>query len=256
MSRTAKRHHRSITRQVLVACSLLSLLGCTRVITIEPPVDSSPAPYNADADARQFWWDVGFGIARDSEGDTLWHVDTLLADQVCRPVLAELGPRMELWRFHRRAAHDERGHLFRFYFYSDLATAELVNERIADSTLVSWLSDQGVVKRTFLAQTSEPIKPGLGDRSDPDWPVELKNSWPYYGMGVSQTWLALIAQVLTLNPPSETLSPENLLSYYKQTNDRVSTLWREQAQHAYLHHLSALFGYQPVLIRKSAMTRF
>jgi uncharacterized Tic20 family protein len=47
-----------------------------------------------------------------------------------------------------------------------------------------------------------------------------------------------------------------LLSYYKQTNDRVSTLWREQAQHAYLHHLSALFGYQPVLIRKSAMTRF
>lgn len=256
MTHNAKHRHRSIARSVVIVCSFLSVLGCTRVITLEPPVAAPHAPYSADTDSQEFWWDVGFRIARDADGDTLWHVDNLLADQVCRPVLEELAPRMKLWRFHRRAAHDERGHLFRLYFYSDLATARLVNERIDDSTLVSWLRDEGVIKRIFLAQTSEPNKPGLGDRSDPDWPTEVKNSWPFYGMGVSQTWLALIGQVRAANPPSETLSPESLLPYYKETNDRVSTLWREQAQHAYLHHLSALFGYQPVLIRKSALTRF
>jgi hypothetical protein len=36
----------------------------------------------------------------------------------------------------------------------------------------------------------------------------------------------------------------------------VDGLWRGNAQHAWLHHLNALFGYQPVLIREQRLMRF
>jgi hypothetical protein len=41
-----------------------------------------------------------------------------------------------------------------------------------------------------------------------------------------------------------------LLDRYRQAESKVSALWRNEGQHAFLHHLSAIFGYEPVLIRK------
>jgi hypothetical protein len=39
-------------------------------------------------------------------------------------------------------------------------------------------------------------------------------------------------------------------------NDRVSALWRGHGQHVYLHHLNALFGYAPLVIRETNLKRF
>ena len=39
-------------------------------------------------------------------------------------------------------------------------------------------------------------------------------------------------------------------------NATVDALWRGNAQHAWLHHLNALFGYQPALIREQRLMRF
>ena len=35
-----------------------------------------------------------------------------------------------------------------------------------------------------------------------------------------------------------------------------NALWQLHAQHAYLHHLNALFGYEPLLLRERRMARF
>jgi hypothetical protein len=74
-------------------------------------------------------------------------------------------------------------------------------------------------------------------------------------MGVSQTWLSLIRQV-TAEQPLDNTSPEALLDYYRSVNDRVSALWRVHGQHAYLHHLNALFGYELLIIRETNLKRF
>jgi hypothetical protein len=39
-------------------------------------------------------------------------------------------------------------------------------------------------------------------------------------------------------------------------DERVTTLWRDHGQHVYLHHLNALFGYQPLVIRETNLKRF
>ncbi len=256
MNHTSRQAHVRLAPSVLLLCGLLVAAGCTRVVTVTAPGDALHVSYGTQTETPAYWWDVGISIARAEDAQTLWHVDTLLADQLFRPIIKELGPRLKVWRFHRRARRDERGHLFRFFFYSDIATAELVNERVEAATLLSWLRDQKVVKRVSPVDTATPTRPGLGDRSDRGWPPEIKASWPYFAMGVSQSWLALIEQARAANPAAEPHSAENLLADYKNTNDQVTALWREQAQHAYLHHLSALFGYQPVLIRNNVLTRF
>ena len=67
-------------------------------------------------------------------------------------------------------------------------------------------------------------------------------------MGVSQMWLNLIAQVagdnLRSDPP---LSIEEIEAFYKQVNQTVTDLWQKQGRHAFMHHLNALFGYEPMI---------
>ncbi len=36
---------------------------------------------------------------------------------------------------------------------------------------------------------------------------------------------------------------------YKQVQADVTDIWQEQGQHAVLHHLNAVYAYQPLLIR-------
>jgi hypothetical protein len=97
--------------------------------------------------------------------------------------------------------------------------------------------------------------PTIADTSDAAWPPEIQASWPWFIMGVSQTWLSLIKQV-TAEQPIQEPSPEALLDYYASVNDRVTALWRDYGQHAYLHHLNALFGYEPLVIRETNLKRF
>ena len=92
--------------------------------------------------------------------------------------------------------------------------------------------------------------------SDSDWPIEIQRSWPYYIMGASQTWLMLVQELSAENVLAGTVDYNELLLHYEEVNQRMNTLWRENGQHAYFHHLSALFGYQPLVIRTSELQTF
>ena len=41
-----------------------------------------------------------------------------------------------------------------------------------------------------------------------------------------------------------------LLEQYRKVDEKITEKWRNEGQHALLHHLSAVFGYEPMLIKK------
>jgi hypothetical protein len=52
------------------------------------------------------------------------------------------------------------------------------------------------------------------------------------------------------------VSYDELLAHYRGVDEELNRQWRDFGQHAYLHHLSALFGYQPVRIKRSELQQF
>ena len=87
--------------------------------------------------------------------------------------------------------------------------------------------------------------------SDRNWPVELQNAWPAYIMGASSTWLQLIDQEVKDDKADNDIN--HLLEIYRLADANISKLWFEQGQHAFLHHLNAIFGYRPILINKEPL---
>ncbi len=39
-------------------------------------------------------------------------------------------------------------------------------------------------------------------------------------------------------------------------NDAVDDMWRQEGRHAFLHHLNAVFGYQPLVIYEKKLLTF
>ena len=243
-----------LSRFVLLAM-LLTLSACTRVVTVRAPAEGMPAGSMTAAGDADAWWSIAFKLRWDPEQTPDWYLDALLADQVGAPALAELDAQISLWRFHRRAANDEAGHRFSLLVYTDPVTADILYEKIREASVLRWLESDGRIVSLSMTRTDRPELPPIARSSDAAWPPEIQASWPWFIMGVSQTWLSLIRQV-TAEQPLENPSPATLLDYYRTVNDRVTALWRDNGQQVYLHHLNALFGYQPLVIRETNLKRF
>lgn len=240
---------------IVLIAMLLTLPACTRVVTVRAPADSVPSGSTNAAGDGDAWWSIAFRMRWDPEQTPDWHLDPLLAEQVCAPALAEFDPPISLWRFHRRAANDEAGHRFSMLVYTDPLTAEVLYRQIRATSVLQWLESDARIDSVNMTKVERPELPSIARTSDAAWPSEIQASWPWFIMGVSQTWLSLIQQV-TAEQPLDEPSPDALLDYYRTVNDRVTALWRDNGQHVYLHHLNALFGYQPLLIRETNLKQF
>ena len=240
---------------ILALAVLLTLSACTRVVTVRTPVEDLPAASLDAAGDGDAWWTIAFTLRWDREEAADWHLDALLADQVCAPALATQRSQVRLWRFHRRAGRDDTGHRFSLRVYTDELTADSLYERVRENSVLQWLESDERVTSVTLTRMRGPGAPSIAGSSDSAWPPEIQESWPWYIMGVSQTWLSLINQVKAEDPLEDT-STAALLDYYETVNDRVSALWRGHGQHVYLHHLNALFGYAPLVIRETNLKRF
>ena len=74
-------------------------------------------------------------------------------------------------------------------------------------------------------------------------------------MGVSRTWLALADEQAAAIDNQPVTLPEQI-AFYKELNEKVTRVWRQEGSHALLHHLNALFGYEPLMIREERLIRF
>lgn len=188
-----------------------------------------------------------FFIDRPPDAEPRWHVDLLLANEVVAPVLDRFRPGIGLWRFHRRAGGDDAGHRFSFIFYATPATADAVFGALGESRTLGDLVARGILRRVAYDSTERVERPDLSDTSDRSWPPQLQREWPHFIMGVSQTWLGLVRhEARAVLGDRRPLSQARLLAGYEAVERRVTQLWRDEGGHAFLHHLSALFGYRPV----------
>lgn len=234
---------------------VMAIAGCATTVkrkaveTIEPP----PAEIASSAG----WWSARFRMYWPPEEEPFWHTDLLIAHKIVAPVLLQYKDRIYLWRFHRRATRDRAGHQFSFIFYASAQTAYQVFETLRSNALLSEMAYTGRVIEEVYDNPDRITKPRIKDTSDPNWPSLIQKSWPYYIKGVSQMWLNLITETVADMPtPDVPLSLDEYEELYKEVNATVTSLWKNNGRHAFLHHLNALFGYKPIVFYEKRMLKF
>ncbi len=189
-------------------------------------------------------------MPRGADGSSNWDADLLLAHKVIGPALLEHTDTLPLWRFHRRSAADAAGHQFSFIFFSDTATADAIFRWLESEPLIGALQQRGLLINVLRQHNAVDAADDLAGTSDPNWTPMLQRQWPSFIMGVSATWLGLIEEALPA-AAEEHETIDDLLGRYSHANRAIGNLWANEGQHAFLHHLSAVFGYKPMKIRKA-----
>ncbi|BBO90873.1 hypothetical protein [Desulfosarcina ovata] len=224
---------------------LCSTIGCSARMLASPVVSPPSGPPQLQS-AEEGWWAVRFRMDRP-DNETRWEKDLLLAHRIVAPIIAEEEENIGLWRFHRRSNNDAASHQFSFIFYSTAVTADRIYRRVMDDALVTQLLHQGVVQRVVTDALDRNERPAVGDTSDPSWSPVMRNAWPHYIMGVSRMWLAMVDQVSRENGAPESTLETDLLAHYQRVNAEVTRIWQQEGYHALLHHLNAIYGYEPMV---------
>jgi len=241
--------HRLSAAFALLAMVLLN--GCGALFVSSPPPLDLPtgAAQQEQPAENQAWWHARFRFFWPEGEDPRWHLDLLVADRLVKPVLIEHRDEIALWRVHRRAGRDGAGHQFSFLFYTNREAARRILTGLRQAPLIGELKNAGLLESIVFDDPDARMETDIGATSDAHWSMALQNAWPYYIMGVSAMWIELIHQVAGDDSPSDA-SPEGLAAYYRKLDQRVDRIWEEEAQHALLHHLNAVFGYRPLMIQK------
>jgi len=234
---------------ILTVLALILLSACASRPGFTPMPEPAQPVVHEPTGKGTYWWYARFQIVWPENEPPNWTVDLMLADRIVKPAIEVYRSEIHLWRFHRRAARDNAGHQFSFIFYSDPQTAAHMYRQIEVSGFLEQLISAGLVNRVLFDNTKTPQRPAVEDTSDPNWPVELRKAWPLFIMGVSENWLDLVEQYI---PPSVVGHTDalDLFPIYRSADEKISQIWRHNAQHAYLHHLNALFGYQTMMLKK------
>jgi hypothetical protein len=216
------------------------LWGCsaTQPRSIEPQVTGDGLPVG------QGWWHARFRITRQQEGPPSWHVGTMIAGEVIAPVFDTHYRDILIWRVHRRAGNDDYGHVFSFIFYSTPAGAQRIYNDIAANPVLAQLRQEDKVSWVGFDDVHEISRPRVEDTSDSKWSVPVQKTWPALIMGASRMWLDLVGELAATH-----VDEGDLEKRYEIVQHELNEIWAGQGQHAMLHHLSAIFAYEPLLIK-------
>jgi hypothetical protein len=224
---------------VLVLLVMMSVCGCTQT-----PVISDNKQQSASNIANgNSWWYYRVKVNRPDKAPPNWAMGALVAGEIFSPVLQRYRQDIKLWRFHRRAGSDKAGHQFSFIFYSSALTAQSIYDDLADDELLLELLQEGKLDSVQLDNTGQLSKPDIEDTSDKSWPLIIQKSWPDYIMGVSQMWLNLVQRL------AEKHNHDDVIHRYDLVQKELTRLWVQHGQHVWLHHLNALYAYEPFFVR-------
>ena len=240
-----KRQHFfiALTRLIVLMVFFFSVIGCAQNQSQQTTVmDMNQVTRQSVADGKS-WWYYRIKVNWPKDTPPNWAMGTLVAGEVFAPILERYRGEIELWRFHRRAGRDKAGHLFSFIIYSHAEAAQSIISDLENNQLLLELLEQGAIDAIQFDDVSQLSRPNREDTSDKSWPMIIQKSWPDYIMGVSQMWLNLV-ESLALNRQDT-----NVLERYDDVHAELTKLWIDNGQHAWLHHLNALYAYQPFLIR-------
>jgi hypothetical protein len=245
-------------RNMLIAVfiTMLMVTGCTSFGQVKTKT-LQPLTPEILSSGQTGWWSASFLIKWPPDTKTSWHIDLLVAHQIILPVLEQHKTDIALWRFHRRAARDDSGHRFSFIFYASQSSAHAIFEKLMNDTLLNQLKFSGLILEDRYDDPNYVLKPNIEDTSDSNWSQIVQKNWPYYIMGVSQMWLNMIAGVAAQLPDlNQYSSITEIEGFYREVNTRLIEIWQKEGQHAYLHHLNALFGYKPLIYYDKRYLKF
>lgn len=229
--------------------------GCATVDQVKP-TEPEPVGQRA-ANAEKGWWYARFRMDWPQDAQPAWHVDFILAHRVVSPVLDRYRKQIDLWRFHRRAARDQTGHQFSFIFYAAPETAAEIYREIQSSSLLEELIAAHLVVDAIYDDPSVVLRPDLAATSDRNWSPEIQRTWPFYIMGVSRMWLNLTDEISKETLREDDVSNlDDLLEGYRKVSEVVQEKWRQEGSHAFLHHLNAIFGYDPLVVYERRLMNF
>ena len=243
----------------MILSSLFVFGGCAVQRTTVPPPDLVVQEETevTGKEAERGWWQVHFFINWAEASEPNWYMDSLLAHRIVAPVLERYRKQISIWRFHRRAARDDAGHRFTFYFYTTTAVAAQILKDVRYNALLSRMTAEGIILRTDFGDPRTNPHPDIGDLSDAQWTPAVKKAWPYFIMGVSQMWLNLITEIAAeMSPVEEGSALTEIQDFYVAVATGVNQLWQQDGRHALLHHLNAIFEYRPILIYEKRWLKF
>ena len=121
---------------------------------------------------------------------------------------------------------------------------------IANDSLIADALAAGMVRQVRTKPISEGFQTLIADSSDPAWSPVMQAGWPYYIYGVSRMWLHLVSHTANaLIAESAPISFDETVKVYRRVDEEIDNIWQTEGHHALLHHLNAIFGYQPIPIR-------
>lgn len=231
-------------QQLLVSLLVFGLWGCASVGSVaEQGAETSDRTHSGTLPGGAGWWSARFHFDWPEGDKPRWYMGTLIGGEVIAPVFDEYYQDIYIWRIHRRATRDG-GHIFSFIFYSTPQGAQRIFQAIEDDALVNAMLADGRLLRVAVDDVSRITRPDIEDTSDEHWPESVQKTWPAMMMGISRMWLDLVFELA-----SRDIGSAGLEAKYKKVQDEITRIWQEEGQHAMLHHLNAVYAYQPLLIR-------
>lgn len=235
--------------KLLVLVLFYLLYGCASPSSFKQSLYKIEDQKQGELDQDKSWHYLRIQWKWNQYGAPDWPLDLIAAHGIISPMLTEKLNSVKLWRFHRRAVHDQTGHQLSFIFYSTPELASGFWDEIRYHPTIFLLKKNGLLKKLRIELGYEKSNGVLEATSDSSWPIELKKAWPIYMYGASNTWLNLIDEYsdkLAAPSPGDFLE---IKTHYENVDSSLQMLWKQYGQHAYFHHLNAIFEYEPILIR-------
>jgi len=223
---------------------LLGVAGCTSLRPSAVSTGNGAAPAPESLPDGTGWWYARFSIARPQGEAPRWYIGTLLGGEVIAPVFDRHIQDILIWRVHRRSGDDAYGHVFSFIFYSTPTAAQRIYAELDDDPVLARLRQSGKVTAVSYDKLATITRPRIEDTSDARWPLTVQQTWPAFAMGASRMWLDLVGEIA-----DKYAGETDLEQRYRLVQRDIDTIWAEEGQGALLHHLSALFAYQPLQVR-------
>lgn len=230
----------------ITAVLAIWLGGCASVSPVVESADerAEEAALSGTLPEGEGWWYARFHFDWPEDEAVRWYLGTLIGGEVIAPIFDEYYRDVYIWRIHRRASRDGHGHVFSFIFYSTPQGAQRIYRAIQEHAVVKSLLENGRLTRVSVDDVTRITRPDIEDTSDEGWPLPVQKTWPAMIMGASRMWLDLVSELASAESGDDGLEAK-----YQKVQDNVTRIWREQGQHAVLHHMNAVYAYQPLLIR-------
>jgi hypothetical protein len=230
-------------RLLVIFAVLLGVAGCASLKSTNATAPEAAATATVKPAEGTGWWYARFFIARPAGEAPRWYIGTLIGGEVVAPVFDRHFQDIQIWRVHRRAGNDAYGHVFSFIFYSTGAGAQRIYADLEKSPVLQTLRQEGKVTKVQFDDTSRITRPRIEDTSDRNWPLSVQQTWPALAMGASRMWLDLVGEIADKHAGEQDLEQR-----YVEVQQEITDIWAHEGQHAVLHHIGAIFAYQPVLI--------